>query len=140
MSAPHKLSRKLQETLGPEASDAMVDWMNHSDARLDQFHTELVESRAELRAELVETRAEMRADLAELRHELDVKLDTKLGELGEELRNLRTGFARIDAKFAEVERSAAVRHADFMKWTLGFWVLSLATLAATIIGLSGRLR
>jgi hypothetical protein len=126
MSAPHKLSRKLQETLGPEASDAMIDWMNHTDTRLDELHTELVEFRSEVRA-----------DFAELRQEFDSKLTTGLGSLREEM---RVGFAKVDAKFAEIEKSAAQRHADFMKWTLGFWVLSLATLAGTIIGLSNRLR
>jgi hypothetical protein len=115
MSAPHKLSRKLQETLGPEASDAMIDWMNQTDARHEQLH-----------AELAEFRSEVRADLAELRREMDAKL----GALREEM---RVGFAKV-------EISAAQRHADFMKWTLGFWVLSLATLAGTIIGLSNRLR
>ena len=115
MSAPHKLSRKLQETLGSEASDAMIDWMNHTDQRLDELH-----------AELVEFRSEVRADFAELRQEMDAKFSAVREEM-------RVGFANV-------ETSAAQRHADFVKWTLGFWVLSLATLAGTIIGLSNRLR
>ena len=122
MSAPHKLSRKLQETLGPEASDAMIDWMNHTDTRLDELH-----------AQIVELRSEMRADFAELRQEMDAKFSVVREEM-------RVGFAKVDAKFAEAQTSAAQRHSDFMKWTLGFWVLSLATLAGTIIGLSGKLR
>jgi hypothetical protein len=35
MPAPHKFSRKLHEIIGSEATEAMVDWMNQTDDKLD---------------------------------------------------------------------------------------------------------
>src|SRR5438552_17623494 len=78
MPAPHKFTRKLHEAIGPEAADAMVDWMNQTDDRIDG-----------LRQEVAEFRSEMRADFAELRQEmsaLSASIDVR--------------FAGVDAKFA----------------------------------------
>src|SRR5205823_6215166 len=78
MPTPPKLSRKLQETLGNEAGDAMVEWMNQSDANHDDL------------------RQELHADIVELRHEMHVGFADVRAEM-------RVGFARVDAKFAAAE-------------------------------------
>lgn len=85
----------------------MVDWMNRTEGA---------------------TR-ELRADIAELRHEMNVRF----AELREEM---RSGFAGVNAQFAAADAAAAQRHADFMKWTLGFWAVSLVTLVAAIAAFS----
>lgn len=103
MPAPNKVARKLSESLGSEAADAMVDWMNGTE----------------------ETSRELRADIAELRQEMNVRF----AEFREEM---RSGFAKVDARFAAAETAATQRHADFMKWTLGFWAVSLVTLVGAI--------
>src|SRR6266704_3355701 len=54
-----RLSQKLQQTLGEEASAELMTWMQHVDARVADVAT---------RADL----AELRADLAELRQEMQV--------------------------------------------------------------------
>jgi hypothetical protein len=105
--APNKVARKLNESLGSEAGDAMVDWMNGTE----------------------ETTRELRADIAELRQDMNVRF----AELRQEM---RVGFANVDAKFAAMDAAAAKRHADFMKWTLGFWAVSLVTLVGAIATLS----
>ena len=48
--------------------------------------------------------------------------------------------ARFHAPFADMDAAAAKRHADFMKWTLGFWAVSLVTLVGAIAGLAQVLR
>jgi hypothetical protein len=35
-----------------------------------------------------------------------------------------------------MDAAAAKRHADFMKWTLGFWAVSRVTLVGAIAGLA----
>jgi len=104
MPAPYKFSRKLHEVIGNEAAEAMVDWMNQTDDKLDA-----------LRHELSEFRQTMRADFAELRQEMN-------------------------AKFAVMESAAERRHADFMKWTMGFWALSLVTYVGAVVALAKVLR
>jgi hypothetical protein len=118
MQTPHKLSRKLNEVLGNEAADAMVDWLNETDSQIGQ-----------LRQELAVFRAEVRADFAELRQEMDSRfaaIDVKFA-----------GFeAKFDARFAAAEVAAARRHEEIMRWMIGFWVLSIITTVGSIIGLS----
>src|SRR5216110_3404361 len=118
MSVPHKLSRRLTEVLGDEAADTMVDWMTHSDARLVEVHQEL-------RADMAELRQEMRAGFANIEARF-ADVDTK--------------FARVDAQFATAEAAAARRHEEFMRWTIGFWVLSLATLVGSVIAIARIIR
>ena len=118
MPTPHRLSRKLNEVLGNEAADAMIDWLNESDTRY-----------GELRQEIALFRQEVRADFAELRQEIDVKFATVDARFA-------TLIGSTDAKFAAAEAAAARRHEEFMRWTIGFWVVSLATLVGAIVGLS----
>jgi hypothetical protein len=58
-----------------------------------------------------------------------VELRRTFGEFRQEM---RAGFTRIDAKFSAADTAAAQRHADFLKWTVGFWLVSLATLIGSI--------
>jgi hypothetical protein len=111
MAAPHKFLRKLHDVIGAEATDAMAEWMNRTDEKL----------------------GELRADIAELRHEMNVRfasVDAKLGTM--------------DGKFAllaaTLEASAAKRHAEFMRWTLGFWVVSLLTYVGALVALAKVLK
>ena len=114
MPTPHRLSRKLNEILGPEAADAMVDWMNQADGNIADLRRDMAEFRQEVRADFAELRQEVHAEFARVREEM------------------RVGFAQIDSKFSAMDAAAAQRHADFMKWTVGFWLVSLATLIGSI--------
>ena len=121
MPAPHKFTRKLHEAIGPEAADAMVDWMNQTDDRIDALRQELAEFRSEMRADFAELRQEMNA--------LSASIDVRFA-------GVDAKFASVDAKFAAAEAAADRRHTEFMKWTLGFWVASLVTMVAAIAALS----
>ena len=68
-----------------------------------------------LRRQIAEFRQTVRADFAELRQEMN-------------------------GKFSALEVSLAQRHSDFMKWTLGFWAISLITLIGAILGFAVVLR
>jgi U3 small nucleolar ribonucleoprotein component len=122
MPAPHKFTRKLHEVIGVEAAEAMVDWMNRTDERFDEVQRELSEFRQPLRADFAEFRQEMNGKLSELRE-----------QMAEDRGETRAGFANVEA-------SAAKRHADFMKWTLGFWVASLLTYVGALVALAQVLR
>ena len=107
----------------------MVDWMNGAE-----------ETARELRADIAEVRQETRADIAELRQEMNVRFAELRGEMNtrfaESREEMRSSFAHVDAKFAAMDAASAQRHADFMKWTLGFWAVSLVTLVGAIAALS----
>ena len=147
MPTPHRLSRKLNEMLGPEAADAMVDWMNQADGNIADLRRDMSEFRQEVRADFAELRQEVHAEFARFREEMTTGLSsvreemtTGLGSVREEMttglgsvrEEMRVGFARIDAKFSAADTAAAQRHADFLKWTVGFWLVSLATLIGSI--------
>ena len=60
----------------------------------------------------------VRADLAELRHEMQL------------------GFAKVDARFAQLEKAIEARAADLIKWSFLFWVGAVGAIAL----LAGALR
>ena len=135
MPAPNKVARKMGESLGSEAGDAMVDWMNRVE-----------ENARELRADIAELRQGMDVRFADLRQDMN----TRFAEMGADMRAGFAGvdakfaamdakFAAMDAKFAAMDAAAAKRHADFMKWTLGFWAISLVTLVGAIATLARML-
>jgi hypothetical protein len=76
---------------------------------------------------------ELHGDIAELRQEMNAKF----ADLREEM---RVGFARIDAKFAAMDAKFESKFAEFMKWTLGFWVVSLLTYVGALVALAKVLR
>ncbi len=103
-----------------EAADIMVDWIHQSDTQ-----------HMSAQREIAEFRSEVRADIAELRHEMH----TGYTELGSKIdTNYAALSSKIDVGYASLEASFTKSHADFMKWTLGFWVLSLAAVVGAVVG------
>jgi hypothetical protein len=144
MPTPHRLSRRLNEILGPGAADAMVDWMNQADGNISDFRRELSEFRQETRADFAEVRQEVHAEFARLREEMttglsSVRADMTTG-LSSTREEMRVGFARVDAQFAAMDTAAAKRHADFLKWMVAFWLVSLTTLVGSIAAFARMLR
>src|SRR5258708_32520123 len=90
MTIAAALSRKLYETLGREAAEAMVDWMQRADA-----------GRVELRElhELSTQRFEARLDARFA--ELDAKIDSRYAALD----------AKIDSRYAALEAKIDTRYA-----------------------------
>jgi hypothetical protein len=135
MAVPNKVARKFNDLLGSEAADAMAGWMNG-----------IEENSRQLRADIAELRQETAVHIAELRQDMNTRfeaINTRFSEQREEMRvgfaNVDAKFAVMDAKFATMDAAASKRHADFMRWTLGFWAVSLVTLVGAIATLSRML-
>ena len=125
MPAPNKVARKFGESLGSEAGDAMVDWMNGVE-----------DNTRELRADIAELRQAMDVRFADLRQEMNTRFAGLHGEMRAGFASVDAKFAAVDAKLAAMDAAAARRHADFMKWTLGFWAVSLVTLVGALAALA----
>jgi hypothetical protein len=81
-------------------------------------------------------RYETKVKFAELRQEMITQF-AKFGwsspnGASRDVRKCALRFANVDVKFAAMETAAAKRHADFMKWTMGFWAVSLVGAIATL--------
>ena len=117
-----KLSRRLYETFGDEAAEAMVDWMVQVEAQRAELRELNDANFARIDARFGEFRQELRSDIAGLRADF--------AQLREEM---RTGFAQADAK---LER----RIGDLMKWSLVFWIGSTVTLVVALASLGRFVR
>ncbi|MGH7668062.1 MAG: hypothetical protein ACRENQ_01110 [Gemmatimonadaceae bacterium] len=133
MAVAVKLSRKLFETLGDEAAEAMVGWMESVER-----------NRAELReiSDMAFARIDARFGQAEARFgqmesRFEALLDRRLTVLRDELRDeMHAGFARLDATISNVEMKIDQRFADLLKWSFTFWVGSTLTLMGALVVLS----
>jgi hypothetical protein len=92
----------------------------------DVIGVEATDAMAEWMNRTDEKSDELRADLAEVRQEMN----SGFADVRQEM---RVGFARLDAKLE-------AKFADFMKWTLGFWVASLITYVGAIVALANVLK
>ncbi len=118
MAVPNRLVRKLNDMLGAEASDDMIDWMGRVEDSIRG----------------------LRQDLAEFRTHVDGRfaaIDARFASVDARFQTLE---GRMEAKFAAAEAAAAQRHADFMKWTMGFWAASLITMVASIYAFARLIR
>lgn len=110
-----RLSRRLHQTLGQEAAEDMVAWMQQLDTQRADLRelNELNFSRfdAKLEQRIAEVRHEMQSGFAQLRQELQV------------------GLSGMETKLAQAR-------ADLIKWSFVFWVGAVGAIAA----LAGVLR
>ena len=121
-TSPH-LSSKLREALGNEAGEELI-------ATVDRAASDL---------------SELRGDLAELRHQMELgfaRIDTRFAGVDTKIAGIDTKFAGIDTKFAGIDTQLANLRTHIEKqtsrlilWSFGFWVTTLASLAALIIEL-----
>lgn len=115
MSISTRLTRKLHQTLGQEAAEDMVTWMQQLDTQRADLRelNELNFSRfdATLERRVAEVHHEMQAGFAQLRQELQV------------------GLSGMETKLAQAR-------ADLIKWSFIFWVGAVGAIAA----LAGVLR
>jgi len=148
MAVALKLSRKLYETLGDEAAEAMVGWMDSVEhnraelrevndlafARIDARFGE-AEARIDLRFVQLEARidrkcVEMDARFIEMEARFDAKLNQRIAELREEM---LAGFARLERMILQTDAKIDQRFADLLKWSFTFWIGSTVMLAATLV-------
>jgi hypothetical protein len=96
-----RLSHRLHDALGEDAGGDLVTWMQTVDA-----------NRAELR-ELMETYA-TRAESGF--REFDARMEVR--------------FAKVDVRFAEVEKLIERQQGRLLAWLFGFWTTALVALYA----------
>ena len=135
-----KLSRTLFDTLGREAAEAMVDWMQRVETQRSELRELNDLSFARIDARFGEARAESELRFAEARADLDLRfarVDTRFTELRAEL-DLR--FAQVDTRFATLEKTLVEhierRFSDLIKWAFVFWVGSTVTLVVALAALA----
>ena len=133
MAVAVKLSRKLYETLGDEAAEAMVGWMES----VERNRAELRETSDMAFARIDARFGEAEARFGEMEVRFEALLDRRIAALREELRDeMHAGFARLDARIAGVEMKIDQRFADLLKWSFTFWVGSTLTLVGALVVLS----
>ena len=117
---------KLRKTLGDEAANDLVTWVDQATARELGHVREL----AELHYGRFDARLEQR--LAELRADVDARIESLRTELHTRIESLRTDlYTRIDA--VRVEMMA--QRADLIKWMFLFWVGTIVPLAGLMVAL-----
>lgn len=131
MAITPALSRRLYETLGAEAANDMVGWMQGVEAHRAELRelNELNFSRFNARF------AEFEARFGEFEARFG-QVDARLGELEARLartdadirREMELGFARLEIKIEQ-------RAADIMKWSFVFWVGAVLALAGALAAL-----
>jgi hypothetical protein len=137
MTIAATLARKLHETLGEEAADAMVDWMHRVDTgrselrELNEWNFERFEAKLDARAGELHGRidtavAELNGKVETCRVELSGKIDTRIEGVR---REMQTGFARLETA---IERQKV----DLTRWAIGFWLISLVALVGTLAALA----
>jgi len=102
MAITARLSHKLRQTLGDEAAEDLVNWMQQMDAQRAEAAT---------RADLAELRLATQADFAEVRQEM------------------KAGFAELRQEMAHLETRLERRIGDLIKWSFVFWVGAVGAIA-----------
>jgi hypothetical protein len=133
MSIAAKLSRKLYDTLGSEAAEAMVDWMQQVETQRSELRELSDLSFARIDARFGEAQAQIDRRFVEAQAQIDVRFveargqtDVRFAEIRDEI---HTGFATLEAKLDR-------RFAEVIKWSFVFWVGSTVTLVAALAALA----
>lgn len=122
MSLTPRLSRKLHDTLGDEAAEDLVSWMQERESYHGDLRAEMRAGFAKLDARLGDLRETMRADIAEFR-------ETTRADIAELRQQMEAGDAGLRQEMVQ-------RSADLIKWSFLFWVGAVGAIAA----LAGVLR
>ena len=147
MSIVAKLSRKLYDTLGSEAAEAMVDWMQQVETQRSELRELSDLSFARIDARFGETLAQIDLRFAEARAQTDVRFAQVDARFGEALAQNDLRFARIDVRFVEIrdemhtgfatlEAKLDRRFAELIKWSFAFWIGSTVTLVVALAALA----
>ena len=132
MPIPTRLSRKLHQTLGEEAAEDLVNWMQQVDAQRAELRelNELNFSRFDVRLSQVALRLnDLRAELAELRQEGTAGLAALRQELRQEMKETNQGLTDLGKDIAQMEARLERRIGDLIKWSFVFWVGAVGAIA-----------
>ncbi len=125
MPVAAKLSCRLYETLGDEAAEAMVSWMDSVERNRAELRETSDLAFARVDARFGEAEARMEAFRHEIRSELAAFRD-----------EMHTGFARLETMILRTEARIDRRFADLLKWSFTFWIGSTLTLVGALVVLT----
>jgi hypothetical protein len=111
MAITARLSHKLHQTLGDDAAEDLVNWMQQVDAQRAELRELNELNFARVDARFNEARMATQADLAELRQEM------------------KTGFAELRQEITRLETRLERRIGDLIKWSFVFWVGAVGAIA-----------
>lgn len=141
MPATPTLLLKLRETLGDEAANDLVTWVEQSSdrdlARLrdlaelyyQRFDARLEQRLAEFKAEL---RAEFREQIDALRRELGGEVTAARREMSGELASVKR---ELNEESASLRVALASQRSDLVKWMFIFWAGTVLPLAGLLVAL-----
>jgi hypothetical protein len=137
MPATAELLKRLQETLGEEATRDLVTWIDQgweyqiaqlrelADLHYSRFDARLEQRLAEVRAAL---RTEMAQGLAAVRQDMAQGLAALRAEMAQ-------GDAALRAEIAALRTDMAAQRADLIKWMFIFWAGTVIPIAGLVIAL-----
>jgi uncharacterized coiled-coil DUF342 family protein len=144
MAITARLSHKLHQTLGDDAAEDLMNWMQQVDAQraelreLNELNFSRLETRfAEMatRADLAELRQEMQGGFAQTR-EVRQEMHGGFAQTREVRQEMHGGFAQTRVEFAELRHEMAQletrlerRIGDLIKWSFVFWVGAVGAIA-----------
>ena len=138
-----KLSRRLDEVLGSEAAEVMVDWMQRVDSGRNELRelNELNFARLESRFAAIDTRfaaVDARFAAVDARFEaLDKKLDAAIEVLNDRIGASATELRlEMQAGFARMETMMARNTLTLTRWALGAWLASLIAIVGTLVAVA----
>jgi hypothetical protein len=124
-----RLARRLHETLGAEAGEDLVAWMQGVDTQRWEFRELHEATTARFEARVGEAEARLRGEILDLRNEVGVVR----GEVAGIRAELQLGLSRLETL---IER----RYADLMRWSFVFWIGSVAAMTGAVAALDRFLR
>jgi hypothetical protein len=142
------LLQKLRETLGDEAANDLVTWVDEATARelghireMAELHYSRFDARLEQR--LAELRADLCGRIDRQGAELSGRIDRQGAELSGRIDGQRTEFSgrfeelRTDlySRIEEIRTELAIQRSDLIKWMFLFWVGTIVPLAGLMVAL-----
>jgi hypothetical protein len=118
MSVPQRLTRRLQQTLGAEAAEDLVNLLNGVELQ----RSELRAFREGMRSEFAEFRVDMVKQTAATQQQMGELSAATQKQISDLSAAVSTGLERVKA--------------DLLKWSFVFWVGAVGAIA----GLAGVLR
>lgn len=137
MAIPQRLVQKLQQNLGIEAAEDLMEWIQEVQALradVNGLRTDVSQLRTDvgqLRTDVNDIRAglgEVKLDMTGLRQEMQVFRLEFRAEFAEFRTDIKDALHAMDAKVGDVK-------SDLMKWSFVFWtgsVLAIAALAGVL--------
>lgn len=144
MAIPARLARKLQESLGDEGANDIVDWMVQVEDRRSELHAIVEANRTATAARFDEFSARMDLRFSEAERRMDArfaeaerKVDARFSDIERKMdarfadvdRRMEAGFSENREAIARLETVFERRFGDLLKWSFVFWCGAVGAVA-----------